>query len=76
MKRFLSLILSVALLLTCVSFVFQKTASADTFDTSKIYEPYYILVNAETPSKSYRGIEKEADKQVYPASTTKILTCI
>ena len=76
MKRFLSLILSAALLLTGISFVFQKTTSAETFDTSKIYEPYYILVNADTPKKSYRGIEKEADKQVYLASTTKILTCI
>ncbi len=76
MKRFLSLVLSVVFLLTCAPFVFQRTASAETFDTSKIYEPYYILVNAESPSKSYRGIEKEADKQVYPASTTKILTCI
>ncbi len=76
MKRFLSLVLSAALLLTCVSFVFQHTASAETFDTSSIYEPYYILVNADSPEKSYRGIEKEADKQVYPASTTKILTCI
>ncbi len=76
MKRFLSLVLSAALLLTGVSFAFTSTASAETFDTSKIYEPYYILVNADSPTKSYRGIEKEADKQVYPASTTKILTCI
>ncbi len=76
MKRILSLILSAGLLLTGISFVFSKTASADSFDTSTIYEPYYILVNADTPTKSYRGIEKEADKQVYPASTTKILTCI
>lgn len=76
MKRFFSLVLSALLVFAAVPFAVLHGASADSFDTSTIYEPYYILVNAETPTVSYRGIEKEADKQVYPASTTKILTCI
>ena len=76
MKRFFSLLLTALLILAAVHFTFGHSTSADSFDTSKIYEPYYILVNAETPAVSYRGIEKEADKQVFPASTTKILTCI
>jgi D-alanyl-D-alanine carboxypeptidase (penicillin-binding protein 5/6) len=75
MKKLISLALIALLLFASLPFA-EKAASADSFDQSQIYEPYYILVNAETPSKSYRGIEQDADKQVYPASTTKILTCI
>ena len=55
---------------------FSHTAQADGFDPDSIYEPYYILVNAENPTVSYKGIEKDADKTVFPASTTKILSCI
>lgn len=74
MKRILSVCISFLFVLS-ILFV-PHTIHADTFDPSTIYEPYYILVNAETPTVSYKGIEKDADKQVYPASTTKILSCI
>ena len=76
MKRFLSFFLAALLILTVCPLAALQAGSADTFNVSSLYEPYYILANAETPTVSYRGIEKEADKQVYPASTTKILTCI
>lgn len=75
MKKIASLVFA-ALLFFGAFFFVPQTARAETFDQSTIYEPYYILVNAADPTVSYRGIEKEADKQVFPASTTKILTCI
>ena len=74
MKKIVSLALCALLLLALVPFT--SVSRADSFDLDSIYEPYFILSNAETPTVAYRGIEKEADKQVYPASTTKILTCI
>ncbi len=74
MKKIISLALIALLLFASLSLAVP--AVADSFDQSQIYEPYYILVNADTPDKSYRGIEQDADRQVYPASTTKILTCI
>ncbi len=76
MKRTLSLLFAALLLIALLPFVRVETARADSFNVDSIYEPYYILVNADTPAVSYRGIEKEADKRVFPASTTKILTCI
>lgn len=63
-------------MLGIASFSSMPEAKGDSFDVSSIYEPYYILSNADTPTVSYRGIEKEADTRVYPASTTKILSCI
>ena len=74
MKRILAVCL--ALLLVPVFFPHTRIASADSFDLDSIYEPYYILVNADNPTVSYKGIEKEADRSVFPASTTKILSCI
>ncbi len=76
MKKLISLLFAALLLIGILSFVPITSAAADTFNKSEIYEPYFILVNADTPSESYRGIEQDADRQVYPASTTKILTCI
>ncbi|MBQ1821059.1 MAG: D-alanyl-D-alanine carboxypeptidase [Clostridia bacterium] len=80
MKRIISLVFA-ALLFVCAAFVFRTSeASADAFDVNSlinsVYEPYFILVDASNPTKSYRGLEREADKQVFPASTTKVLTCI
>ena len=76
MKRILSLIVAVLFIGSASMFpVFPKT-SADTFNADSIYEPYYLLSNADTPTVAYRGLERDADKQVFPASTTKILTCI
>ena len=74
MKRILSF--CIAFLFVFSFFLLPRSSRADTFDPNSIYEPYYILVNAENPTVSYKGLEKDADKQVYPASTTKILTCI
>ncbi len=76
MKRIVAVVFAVLLFVGLLPFNSGFEAKADSFDPDIIYEPYYILVNASTPTVSYRGIEKEADKQVFPASTTKILTCI
>lgn len=67
-------ILAVVLLLCSVSF--PQAASADGFDISTIYEPYFILVDADNPTVALDGLERDADKQVEPASTTKVLSCI
>ena len=73
MKRVLAS-LFVLLLILCAALPFRsRAAEADSLD---IYEPYYILVNADNPTVAYQGIEKDADQKVYPASTTKILSCI
>ena len=74
MKRLLAVCLALLLLLPILPSL--HPSKADTFDPDSIYEPYYILVNADNPTVAYKGIEKEADRQVFPASTTKILTCI
>ena len=74
MKRILAVCLSLLFLLSFVPSL--RSAQADSFDLNSIYEPYFILVNAEDPTVAYKGIEKEADKQIFPASTTKILSCI
>ena len=76
MKRILSLVFSALLFFGSLFVLPVSEAGADSFSLSSVYEPYFILVNADTPNVSYRGIEQDADKQVYPASTTKILTCI
>jgi D-alanyl-D-alanine carboxypeptidase (penicillin-binding protein 5/6) len=76
MKRIVSLMIAVLFAVSAFCFFPAAHTGAETFDPNSVYEPYYILSNAETPTVSYRGLEREADKQVYPASTTKILTCI
>lgn len=76
MKKLISLVLAALFLIGLTVLFPVRSAEADTFRKSDIYEPYYILVNAENASVSYRGIEQDADARVYPASTTKILTCI
>lgn len=76
MKRILSLVFAALLFFGSFSFFPISEAGAASFSLNSVYEPYFILVNADNPTQSYRGIEQDADKQVYPASTTKILTCI
>lgn len=49
---------------------------ADNYDMSSINEEFAILVDASNPSVALNGMEKNADAKAYPASTTKILTCI
>lgn len=76
MKRILSLVFAALLFFGSFSFFPFAEAGADSFSLSSVYEPYCILVNADDPESAYRGIERDADKQVFPASTTKILTCL
>ena len=75
-KRICAVVIALLFVLALVPFNRISSAQADSFDLGSVYEPYFILVNADEPTVAYKGIEKEADKQVYPASTTKILTCI
>lgn len=55
---------------------FPASAVSDGFNIDSIYEPYFILVDADNPTVSIDGLEREADLQVEPASTTKVLTTI
>ena len=41
-----------------------------------IEEPYVYVFDASNPHQSILGLERNADAKIYPASTTKILTCI
>lgn len=46
------------------------------FDLTELAEDTVFLVNANDPSHAILGIERNADVKRYPASTTKIMTCI
>lgn len=67
---FLSFLFIAALLLPPV------TTVSDGFNIDSVYEPYFILVDADNPSISIDGLERDADLRVEPASTTKVLTTI
>ena len=62
------MLLAVAFLLT----LFPNFALAD-FDPASISTPYVCLMEAETGAVLY---EHNAQEQAFPASTTKIMTCI
>lgn len=65
------------LLVLILSIGAVTTADSETgFDTKSLTEDYLIVVNAEEPDKAVCGLEKNADERCYPASTTKIMTCI
>lgn len=70
--KFLSLLF--ALLLLCPATL--SPARAEAFDMSQIEEPYVYVFDASNPNQSILGLERNADAKMYPASTTKILTCI
>ena len=74
MKRVLIFLLSALLLLG--SFANAEEATEDGFDMSTLAEDYIIVVHPDQPTVAVCGLEKNADEQCYPASTTKILTCI
>lgn len=76
MKRILSLMICALLIISSFPYLHNTVAKADAFNLNDVYEPYFLVSNIETPTVAYRNLEREADKQVYPASTTKILTCI
>ncbi len=67
MKRFLGILLVLAVLLT------PAAARAD-YDYDSIKTPNMIVTDADDPSVVF--YERAADEKVYPASTTKIMTCI
>ncbi len=46
------------------------------FDIESITEDYFIVINAERPGETVLRLEREADTECYPASTTKVMTCI
>lgn len=67
------------LLLCLLLFPFRGTAEASDptgFDLRKLAEDTVFLANADDPSVSILGLERNADVKRYPASTTKIMTCI
>lgn len=55
---------------------FGASDSSTGFDTKSLTEDFLIVVNAEQPDIAVCGLEKNADERCFPASTTKILTCI
>ena len=65
-----------AALLFVSVFPSYQPADADAYDISTVYEPYFIVVDADHPDVAIDGLEREADARIFPASTTKILTCI
>ena len=75
-KKTICLLLGVLLFTAVLPLAAPVAAADDVFDLSTIYEPYFILVDADHPTVALDGIEKDADLRVEPASTTKILTCI
>ena len=68
MKRIIGLFLAFILVLSSLPLV----ASAE-FDPSSVSTPYIVLMDAVSGSILY---EKKGYEQAYPASTTKIMTCI
>ena len=65
MKRILSLVFSALLFFGSLFFLPVSEAGADSFSLSSVYEPYFILVNADSPTKSYRGIEQDEDPDLH-----------
>lgn len=70
MKRFIYILISILVLLTAIV---PSYAQPDTSDLDKITTPYMILMEAESGAVLY---ERSAYVKAYPASTTKIMTCI
>ena len=70
MKRILSLLSAAALALAF--FLPAASASAE-FDPASITSPHVLVMDADSGSVLY---EKGARDKAYPASTTKIMTCI
>lgn len=68
LKKFVSLILALLLALGISS-----VSAADGFDPASVSTPYVCLMDAASGNVLY---EKNAYEKAYPASTTKIMTCI
>lgn len=74
MKKILCLLLSIVLLFGVPAFA--EEASEPGFDLSTIAEDFVYVFRLDDPLASVCGLERDADEKCYPASTTKILTCI
>ncbi len=72
-KKFIAIVFATVLVF---SFVPTMQSSADDFNMSAVNEEFAIVVDASSPSTAICGMEKNADMKAYPASTTKILTCM
>ena len=67
------------LLLCILLFPFKGTAEeteSTGFDLEALAEDTVFLVNLSDPHHTILGLERNADEKRYPASTTKIMTCI
>ncbi len=53
-----------------------ETSDPTGFNLSTLAEDTVFLANADDPSRSVLGLELNADEKRYPASTTKMMTCI
>lgn len=52
------------------------SADSTGFDLEALAEDAVFLANIDHPSEAVLGLERNADQKRYPASTTKIMTCI
>ncbi len=68
MKRFISAVTA----FFCVLCFFPHTSLAE-FDPESVSTPYIVLMDADTGNVLY---ERSSTERAYPASTTKIMTCI
>ncbi len=74
MKRsILCLLLSILLI---PAHVHAEPADSTEFDLKSLAEDAVFLANIEDPTNAILGLERNADAKRYPASTTKIMTCI
>lgn len=74
MKRtVLFLLLSLLLIPVCIR---AEAADSTEFDLDSLAEDAVFLASIDDPTHAILGIERNADAKRYPASTTKILTCI
>ena len=67
------------LLLSILLLPIRGTAEANDsteFDLKKLAEDTVFLATLDDPTHAVLGLERNADKKRYPASTTKIMTCI
>ncbi len=55
---------------------YSSPSQADSYNLDDVYEPYFIVSDADDPTEALYGLERDADLRVEPASTTKILSCI
>ena len=72
-KTVLCLLLSLLLLPVRVT---AGTSDPAEFDLKSLAEDTVFLANIDDPDEAVLGLERNADAKRYPASTTKIMTCI